>query len=98
MNDKKFYIYILASKKNGFLYTGITSDLVKRTWEHKNGAMDGHTKKYSIKRLVYFEIYDDFDNAVKREKQLKKWHRQWKVDLIEKDNPDWNELYRTIVA
>jgi len=96
--QKTFHVYILASKKNGFLYTGITSDLVKRIWEHRNGVMDGHTKTYSIKRLVYFEKYDDFDNAVKREKQLKKWRRTWKTDLIERDNPDWNDLYKTIVA
>lgn len=98
MNEKKFYIYILASKKNGFLYTGITSNLSKRIYDHKNEITKGHTSKYKIKRLVYFEVYDDFDNAVTREKKLKKWRRQWKVDLIEKDNPDWSELYNKIAA
>ena len=98
MSEKKFYIYILASKKGGFLYIGITSNLSKRIWEHKNEITKGHTSKYSIKRLVYYEVYDDFDNAVKREKTLKKWRRQWKIDLIEKNNPEWNELYREIAA
>ncbi|MEM6780805.1 MAG: GIY-YIG nuclease family protein [Pseudomonadota bacterium] len=93
---KTFYIYILASKKNGFLYTGLTSELPKRIWEHKNEVVEGHTKKYKIKRLVHYEVFEDFEAAVKREKQLKKWRRQWKIDLIEKANPDWNELYDEI--
>lgn len=96
--EKKFYVYILANKKNGFLYTGMTSGLAKRIWEHKNAVVDGHTKSYSIKRLVYFEVYDDFENAEKREKKLKKWRRAWKISLIEEKNPDWNDLYESIAA
>ena len=95
---KKFYVYILASKKNGFLYVGLTSDLGKRVWEHKNEVVEGHTKKYKVKRLVYFEIFEDFENAEQYEKKLKKWRRQWKIDLIERDNPDWNELYDKVLA
>lgn len=95
---KKFYVYILANKKKGFLYIGLTSNLPKRVWEHREGVVDGHTKKYSIKRLVYFEIYDEFDAAVLREKNLKLWRRQWKDELIEDKNPEWNDLYKTICA
>jgi len=95
---KEFYVYILASKKHGFLYTGLTSDLIKRVWERKNEVIEGHTKKYSIKRLVYFERHDDFDQAVKREKQIKRWRRAWKDALIEKDNPDWRDLYKGLMA
>ena len=94
---KKFYVYILAHKKNGFLYTGLTSNLPKRIWEHKNGVAEGHTKTYNIKRLVYFEIFDDFENAAAREKKLKKWRRQWKIDLIETNNPEWGDLYEKIL-
>lgn len=93
---KQYYVYILANKKDGFMYVGITSDLAQRTWQHKNAIADGHTKKYSIKRLVYFEIFDDPESAITREKQLKKWRRQWKIELIEKNNPQWNELYKEI--
>lgn len=94
---KQFYVYILANKKGGFLYTGLTSNLQKRVWEHMNGVVEGHTKKYSIKRLVYFETHDSFDAAAKREKQIKRWRRQWKIDLIEADNANWNDLYRKIL-
>ena len=94
--QKPAYIYILASKKNGALYVGVTTDLVKRIHEHKTGAADGFTKDLSIKRLVYFEIFDDVSTAIAREKTLKKWRRQWKINLIEKDNPDWNDLYTEI--
>ena len=94
--EKKFYVYILASKKNGFLYTGLTSNLPKRSWEHKNSVVDGHTKKYSIKRLVYYEIFATFEPAALREKKLKRWRRNWKIELIESKNPDWNDLYNEI--
>ena len=93
---KRFYVYILASKKNGFLYIGLTSDLPKRIWEHREDVVDGHTKKYSIKRLVYYEIYDTFEPAEQREKKLKRWRREWKNALIESGNPDWNDLYKEI--
>ena len=95
--DKQYYVYILASRKNGTLYIGITSDLVKRVWEHKEKAVKGFTRKYSVNRLVYYEIFDDSENAIKREKRLKEYKRQWKIDLIEKENPEWNDLYEMIV-
>lgn len=93
---KSFHVYILASKRNGALYTGITSDLPRRVWEHREGVADGHTSRKSIKRLVYFETFSDPENAILREKKLKKWRRQWKIDLIEQGNPDWNDLYKKI--
>lgn len=93
---KKFYVYILASKKGGFLYTGLTSDLPKRIWEHKEGVAEGHTKSYSIKRLVYYEIHDTFEQAEIREKRIKRWRREWKDRLVEERNPEWNDLYSEI--
>lgn len=91
-----FYVYILASKKNGTLYVGLTSNLQKRIFEHKNEVTGGFTTKYRVKTLVHFEIFDDFDNAVKREKAIKAWKRQWKLEIIEKNNPDWHDLYEEI--
>lgn len=96
MEMKQFCVYILANKKNGFLYTGLTSNLQKRVWEHKEGVVEGHTKKYSIKRLVYFETHDNFESAEQREKRLKRWRRKWKDELIGTSNPDWNDLYYEI--
>ena len=93
---KRYYIYILASKKNGTLYIGITSDLVKRIYEHKNNFIEGFTKKYNIHRLVYYEEFVDVIQAIIREKRLKKWNRQWKIELIEKVNSDWGDLYSEI--
>nr|WP_041794312.1 GIY-YIG nuclease family protein [Micavibrio aeruginosavorus] len=93
---KRFFVYILASKKDGFLYTGLTSDLPKRIWEHKEGVAEGHTKSYSIKRLVYYEIHDTFEQAEIREKRIKRWRREWKDRLIEENNPEWNDLYSEI--
>lgn len=90
---KNYYVYILASKRNGTLYIGITSDILKRVWEHKNKAVKGFTGKYNVTRLVYYECYDDPENAILREKRLKKWKRKWKLELIEKTNPEWNDLY-----
>lgn len=87
------FVYILASKRNGTLYTGVTSGLIKRTYEHKNSLIDGFTKKYGIHKLVYFEVFDDIKEAIKREKQIKKWNRAWKIRLIEKNNPTWQDLY-----
>lgn len=95
---KRFYVYILANKKGGTLYVGMTSDIVKRTWEHKNAVVEGFTKKYSIKRLVHYEVFDVFEEAAKREKTLKRWRREWKTNLIEVSNPDWNDLYKQITA
>jgi len=93
---KRFYVYILCSKRNGTLYTGVTSDLVKRVYEHKNNLIDGFTKKYSVHCLVWYEIHESAESAITREKQIKKWKRVWKMRLIEQDNPEWNDLYETI--
>jgi putative endonuclease len=93
---KKYYVYILASKKNGTLYTGITSDLVKRIHEHKQEHAESFTKKYDVRTLVHFDVFEDAENAIKHEKKIKKWPRQWKINTIEKNNPDWNDLYEQI--
>ena len=90
-------VYILASQPNGTLYIGVTSHLVKRIWEHKNDLGDGFTKKYHIHTLVWYELHDDMESAIQREKQLKKWKRQWKIRLIHEMNPAWNDLYETII-
>lgn len=95
---KSYYVYILASKRNGTLYTGLTSDLPKRIFDHKNEYLEGFTKKYNVKTLVYFEIHNDISEAIKREKRIKRWNRQWKLELIESDNPDWNDLYEEICS
>lgn len=90
-------VYILASKRNGTLYVGVTSDLVKRVWEHRIDAAEGFTKRYRVHDLVYYELHDDMINAITREKQLKKWNRAWKIELIEKNNPSWMDLWPTII-
>ena len=90
-------VYILASQPNGTLYIGVTSHLVKRIWEHKNDLGDGFTKKYHIHTLVWYELHDDMESAIQREKQLKKRNRQWKIRLIHEMNPAWNDLYETII-
>ena len=90
---KSYYVYILASKRNGTIYIGVTGDLIKRVWEHKNDLADGFTKKYQVHMLVYFEQTESVESAIIREKQLKKWNRKWKLALIEKENPDWIDLY-----
>jgi putative endonuclease len=94
---KTFFVYIMTNKRNGTLYVGVTSDLFQRVFEHKNSLQDGFTKKYGIKRLVYFEEAGDSYEAITREKQLKKWNRKWKLRLIEEFNPDWNDLYDEIL-
>jgi putative endonuclease len=90
---KTFYVYILASKTNGTLYIGVTSDLLKRVSEHKNNLADGFTKKYGVHKLVYYENAGSFEAAVAREKQLKKWNRLWKIGIIEQENLEWRDLY-----
>jgi putative endonuclease len=90
-------VYMLASKRNGTLYTGVTSDLPKRIWEHKNNVIAGFTKKYHVHMLVFYELHPDMYSAITREKQLKKWERKWKLRLIEHYNPEWNDLYERIV-
>ena len=92
-----YWVYILASSPGGTLYTGVTNDLVRRTYEHREGLTKGFTKKYGVKRLVYFEQHDTAYAAIQREKNIKHWSREWKIDLIVKDNPDWRDLYDEIV-
>ena len=91
------YVYLLASRKNGTLYTGVTSDLIKRVWQHKNDVVDGFSKKYNIHLLVWYEVHDEIGSAIVREKQIKEWKRLWKLELIEKSNPTWKDLYSEIV-
>ena len=91
------YVYILASAPNGVLYVGVTNDLERRVYEHRNGLVAGFTKKYSVKRLVYFERYDDIRTAIQRERNMKHWSRKWKVRLILQDDPEWNDLYDSIL-
>lgn len=92
-----YYVYMLASKKNGVLYIGITSDLIRRAYEHRTKAARGFTARYNVSLLVWFEIHDDPLTAIGREKELKKWRRDWKVALIEANNPAWHDLYDSIV-
>ncbi len=87
-----YFVYMMASKKDGVIYTGVTSDLVVRDYEHKHGIKAGFTNKYFVKRLVYFEKHQEMREAIKKEKQLKRWRRAWKVELIEQDNPEWKDL------
>ena len=94
---KQYYIYILASRKNGTLYVGVTSDLLKRIYEHKQNLIDGFTKKYNVHTLVYYEAHNDIQEAIIREKQIKKWNRRWKLRLIEERNPEWRDLYYEVV-
>ena len=95
--NKTGYTYILSNKKKGTLYIGVTSHLVKRIHEHKTKPVGGFTKQYNLDKLIYFERHDTIELAIQREKQLKNWHRQWKIELIEKENPEWQDLYDTIL-
>ncbi|MDP2598566.1 MAG: GIY-YIG nuclease family protein [Candidatus Liptonbacteria bacterium] len=90
--QQNYCVYILASQRNGTLYIGITNDLIRRMWEHKNGMVDGFTKKYIVHALVHYEVYDNPYDAIQREKRLKWWSRKWKLGLIESHNPEWNDL------
>jgi len=90
--NKQYYVYILTNKFNRVLYIGITNDLVRRMFEHKNKLVSGFTNKYNLVKLIYYEITDDVRNAIKREKQLKNWHREWKTNLINQFNPEWHDL------
>ena len=94
--NKHFYVYILASKRNGTLYVGMTSDLVRRVWEHKQKVVEGFTAKYGLDKLVYYEVHDTAEGAIVREKRLKKWNRAWKLRVIEERNPSWRDLYEEI--
>lgn len=96
MTDKCYYLYIIASKKNGTLYIGVTGDITRRVFEHRQNAVDGFTKKYNIHTLVYYELYKNIEEAILREKQMKKWNRKWKIRVIEEKNPEWKDLYEEI--
>lgn len=93
-----FYVYIMASRRNGTLYIGVSSDLIQRVWQHKNKVAHGFTEQYAVDKLVYYEIHAEPEHAIQREKRLKKYNRQWKIQLIEKSNPDWKDLYHEITA
>lgn len=95
--DKTFCVYMLASTRYGTLYLGVTSNLVGRVWQHREGLIEGFTKKYGVKQLVWFEVHADAIAAITREKQLKKWNRAWKINLIQQENPYWRDLYEDIV-
>jgi putative endonuclease len=94
--SKTYYVYILASKRNGTLYIGVTNDLVRRVWEHKEGLVSGFTETYGVKILVYFEAFDDIEQAILREKRLKKYKREWKINLIQQSNIGWRDLTDTL--
>lgn len=98
MNDKKSYVYILASERNGTLYVGVTADLARRVHQHKTKQAIGFTRKYDVSMLVYYEVFDDIQMAIQREKCLKEWKRLWKLQMIEKMNPEWQDLYATLNA
>ena len=89
---RNYFVYILASKKNGTLYIGVTSNLEKRVWEHKNKVTEGFTKKYDVTKLVYYEQTENVESAISREKQMKEWKREWKIKLIQEKNPEWQDL------
>ncbi len=91
--QKYYYVYIMASGRNGTLYVGVTNDIARRAYEHKTHAVPGFTKKYNVDKLVYYERFTDIDRAIEQEKRLKRYHRNWKKDLIEGMNPDWHDLY-----
>jgi len=94
--QKQPCVYILASKRNGTLYIGVTSNLIQRVWQHKNNQVAGFTQKYNVHTLIYYELHEVMESAILREKQMKKWRRDWKIKLIEKSNPQWDDLWLTI--
>lgn len=94
---RDYYVYIMASRKNGAIYIGVTNDLLRRVYEHRNEMVDGFTKKYNVRRLVYYEHTNDVYGAIEREKALKKWNRRWEIELIESVNPDWEDLYEQLI-
>ena len=91
-------VYVLATYKRGTLYVGVTSDLVKRVWQHKNDFADGFTKRYGVHSLVWYEMHETMESAIRREKAIKKWRRAWKIELIEKENPEWRDLWPSVVG
>lgn len=98
MPEKHYYVYVLANKRRGRTYVGVTSNLVQRVWQHKEEQVEGFTKRYGIKMLVWFEQHENVEQAILREKQIKNWNRVWKIELIEAVNPKWNDLYETIIG
>lgn len=94
---KTYYVYIMASYRNGTLYIGVTNDLVKRVWEHTHDVVEGFTKKYHVHTLVYYVQTTDIESAIKKEKQMKAWKRQWKLNVINEFNPEWRDLYKEII-
>ena len=97
MNEKQPAVYILASGRNGTLYVGVTGDLVRRVYQHRNGLVEGFTKRYGVRTLVYYELHGTMDSAISREKRIKSWERKWKLELIEEGNPGWDDLYGGLV-
>ncbi|GAB4368880.1 MAG: GIY-YIG nuclease family protein [Kiloniellaceae bacterium] len=91
-----YYVYIMASQRNGTLYVGVTNDLVRRVYEHRSGAVAGFTKRHDVKILVFFEVHESIEAAIQREKLLKRWNRRWKLELLERDNPTWRDLWEDI--
>lgn len=98
MRDHLYFVYILSSRRNGTLYVGVTNDVIRRTWEHKSDLVEGFTKKYGVHILVWFELHENIDVAIAREKRLKRWNRVWKIELIEKNNSGWNDLYDKLMG
>lgn len=95
--EKQPCVYLLASRRDGTLYTGVTSNLVKRVWEHRNDVVEGFTRQYGVHTLVWYELHDSMEAAITREKRIKGWKRQWKLELIETSNPDWRDLYESLL-
>ena len=97
MLTRSYFVYILSNRRHGTLYTGVTNDLVRRVHEHRQGDVEGFTSRYGLKRLVWYEPFDDIEQAILREKRIKRWRRHWKIQLVEKRNPDWRDLWEEIV-
>ena len=98
MRQHLYYVYILASRRNGTLYVGVSNDVMRRTWEHKHDLIEGFTKKYGVHNLVWYEFHENVNVAIAREKRLKRWNRAWKIKLIEKDNSGWNDIYDRLMG
>ena len=96
--EKGGFVYIMASRRNGTLYLGVTSDLPKRTWEHREGIVEGFTKRYGCKMLVWYEQHDDIEEAILRERRMKEWKRAWKLRVVEEMNPDWDDLFELVCS
>ncbi len=97
MDESLYFVYILTNKNNNVFYTGVTSNLVKRIFEHKTKAVDGFSKRYNLTKLVYYEVSNNIENAIKKEKQIKNWHREWKINKIKETNPEFKDLYNDIL-